>query len=112
MKARNKVTGEVVSNFGWSKEYGTISYIGADGVLHNYFGRAEDWEVLDESEVDWAAYRREAAKAAMQGILSGGADWQSTLTECREDGRCEYPSEIANFAVACADALIKQLQEK
>ena len=61
---------------------------------------------------DWDAYRREAAKAAMQGILSGGADWQGTLTECREDGRCEYPSEIANFAVACADELIKQLKEK
>lgn len=61
---------------------------------------------------DWAAYRREAAKAAMQGILSGGADWQETLTECRNDGRCEYTSEIANFAVACADALIEKLQEK
>lgn len=70
----------------------------------------ECFDLWEES--DWSAFRREAAKAAMQGILSGGADWQGTLTECREDGRCEYPSEIANFAVACADALIKQLKEK
>jgi hypothetical protein len=102
MKARNKVTGEVVSNFGWSKEYGTISYIGADGLLHNYSGLATDWEVLDESETDWAAYRREAAKEAMLKMLMCDFD-----TDAYPD-----PQEICGMAVLYADELIKQLQGK
>jgi hypothetical protein len=104
MKARNKQTGEVVSNFGWSKEYGTISYIGADGVLHNYSGRAEDWEVLDESEVDWAAYRMEAAKDILCAMLSG---------DQVGDGKYYHTfKQIAQDAVVCADELIAKLQGK
>lgn len=102
MKARNKVTGEVVSKFGWSKEYGTISYIGADGFLHNYSGRAEDWEILDESETDWDAYRREAAKEAMLKMLMRDFD-----TDAYPD-----PQEICGMAVLYADELIAKLKEK
>lgn len=101
MKARNKVTGEVVSNFGWSKEYGTISYIGADGLLHNYSGRAEDWEILDESETDWAAYRREAAKDILCAIIYRGI----LANEA-------YLMGYVNAAVEYADALIAKLKEK
>lgn len=101
MKARNKVTGEVVSNFGWSKEYGTISYIGADGLLHNYSGLATDWEVLDESETDWAAYRMEAAKDILCALL-------------QKDGPRGYSwwtvEQAAQTSVKQADELIKVLR--
>lgn len=102
MKARNKVTGEVVSNFGWSKEYGTISYIGADGLLHNYSGLATDWEVLDESEVDWAAYRREAAKDLLCAMV------RRTGISFNQHGR----ELVVKTAIEYADELIKELQEK
>ena len=107
MKARNKVTGEVVSNFGWSKDYGTISYIGADGFLHNYSGRAEDWEIFDESETDWDAYRREAAKDIVCAILATGLE----QTDDKDKHFYSF-EELATASVAWADTLIKKLQEK
>ncbi|MBO7684904.1 MAG: hypothetical protein J6Y20_04520 [Lachnospiraceae bacterium] len=101
MKARNKVTGEVVSNFGWSKEYGTISYIGADGLLHNYSGLATDWKILDESETDWDAYRREAAKDILCTLLREGIGIGYNMAE-----------STAGLAVKYTDALIAKLKEK
>lgn len=63
----------------------------------------------EDDTFDWASFRREAAKDAMCGILSAGNDWQHLLTENRHNGDCSYPAEIAQFAIACADGLIKQL---
>lgn len=103
MKARNKVTGEVVRNFGWSKEYGTISYIGADGCLHNYSGQAEDWEILDESETDWAEYRREAAKDMACSIV------HSDIATARGE---DFIKNVVRVSIDFADELIKQLQSK
>ena len=61
--------------------------------------------------VDWEAYRAEAAKAAMQGIIMNG-DW--LLTDEYKDGYKAHavhptPLSIARFAIACADALIAEL---
>ena len=74
-----------------------------------------DMEIVDESpSVDWDAFRGEAAKAAMQGILASGDDgWRLTLAEgYKPEEKHSYPIGIARFAIACADELIKQLKEE
>ena len=48
----------------------------------------------------------------MSGMMANADFWQQIWSENRVDGRCDYPSEIAHFAVACADELIKQLKEQ
>lgn len=67
-----------------------------------------------EEEKHWQEVREKAAIAAMQGtitLLSG--DFQ-TFKYVVEDGftgkQRTLPNEIAEFAVACADALVKQLK--
>ena len=68
-------------------------------------------EIVDESpSVDWNAFRREAAKDAMTGMMANADFWQQVWSHNRVNGRCDYPSEIAHFAIACADELIKALQ--
>ena len=63
-------------------------------------------------EPDWSAFRRETAKAAMEGILASGDGWSLTLAECYNPAeKHSYPIGIARFAIACADELIKQLKE-
>ena len=105
MKAKVIKTGEVVEVV---QDFG--NYL---EVARNLEQSQRIWK-LDELDLDyeyWAAFRKEAAKEAMNGILSGGEQWQSVLTENRHNGDCSYPAEIAQFAIACADELIKQLRE-
>lgn len=73
-----------------------------------------DMEIIDYHSVDWADFRREVAKVAMQGILASGADgWSLTLAEgYKPEEKHSYPIGIARFAIACADELIKQLKEE
>lgn len=61
--------------------------------------------------IDWGAVRVEAAKDAMSGMMANADFWQHIWSENRVDERCDYPSEIAHFAIACADELIKQLRD-
>ena len=81
-----------------------------------FFGDELDFNIEKEhdinSENDWSAFRREAAKAAMEGILASGDGWSETLAEGYKTAeKHSYPIGIARFAVACADELIKQLKE-
>lgn len=61
---------------------------------------------------DWEKFRREAAKDAMTGMMANADFWHQVWSHNRVNGRCDYPSEIAHLAIACADELIKQLKEK
>ena len=60
--------------------------------------------------IDMELFRMEAAKDAMNGMLSAPQFWQNVWSHNRVNGKCDYPSEIAHFAIACADELIKQLK--
>ena len=77
-------------------------------------GFLNPYEQYEEDCYDWADFRREAAKAAMQGILASGDDgWSLTLAEgYKPEEKHSYPIGIARFAIACADELIKQLKEE
>ena len=103
MKARNKKTGEVVTSFGISKEWGVASYIDSANTLRFSTPLDGEWEMIgeDESEpVDWSSFRREAAKDAMCQLIGMG----------RDDGYKYSPGEVATYAIVYADELIRQLQ--
>lgn len=48
MKARNTKTGDVVSNFGISKEFGTVSYIDSKGKVRFSVPLDGEWEIINE----------------------------------------------------------------
>lgn len=109
MKARIKKTGEVIE------------------VARNKYGRYVDencieysLESLDfgnEEDEHWQDVRERAAIAAMQGTITilGGNDryaFRDVVVEGFHGEKRTFPNEIADFAVACADALIEQLKKK
>lgn len=103
MKAKVIKTGEVV------EVYQTpTNWVSEDLNKIRFFEESE----LDFEFVDWDKFRREAAKAAMQGILASGDDgWSLTLAEgYKPEEKHSYPIGIARFAIACADELIKALR--
>lgn len=74
MKAKNLKTGEVVTDFAVSKEFGTVSYIDSHGVLR--FGNPCDgeWKIIIEGSnggFDWVRYRNDAAKEVLCSLLNG-----------------------------------------
>lgn len=67
-------------------------------------------EGFDEA---YNSLRNQAAIAAMQGtitILSNRTTFTDIVVEGFRGGKKTYPNEIAQFSVACADALIEQLK--
>ena len=62
--------------------------------------------------IDMELFRMEAAKDAMNGMLSAPQFWQNVWSYNPVNGKCNYPRQIALFAIACADELIKQLKEE
>ncbi len=103
MKARNTKTGEIVTSFSISKEWGTASYIDSTNTLRFSTPFDGEWEIIDESEpVDWSAFRREAAKDFISGMLANVSPAANQWTT----------PEIVTAAVEIADELIKQLKQE
>lgn len=67
---------------------------------------------LDFSAIDWEQRRYELAKAAMQGILSDEEEVRYACSEAdyKKGEVRTIPKSIAQFAIACADALINELK--
>lgn len=106
MKARNTKTGEIVTHFGYSKEWGTVSFVDQSGILRHANYESGTWEIIDDGDgVDWDAFRREAAKDILCAIL------RSNQTDDNDKPFRTF-EDLAKCSVACADELIKQLQEK
>ena len=64
---------------------------------------------------DWNHYRIQAAIAAMQGTITllGSSDsFADVVVEGYNGKEKTYPKEIAQFAVACANALVEELKKK
>lgn len=108
MKARVKSTGVLVDviprlniNSQHSKDY---LYVCGNMV----FKECE----LDFSAIDWEQRRYELAKAAMQGILSDEEEVRYACSEAdyKKGEVRTIPKSIAQFAIACADALINELK--
>jgi len=62
--------------------------------------------------IDWEQRRYEIAKDAMSGILSDehNVEYASLATEYSENEKHTCPKAISRYAIACADALIKELK--
>lgn len=107
MKARNKKTGEVVTSFGISKEWGTASYIDSTNTLRFSTPLDGEWEIIDDFDpVDWSSFRREAAKDILPAMINwrriNGAGANILISK----------EEATKLAIEYADELIKQLKEK
>ena len=71
---------------------------------------------MNENE-HWQDIRERAAIAAMQGTItilssSDRGAFRDIVTEGFRGDKKTYPNEIAEFAVACANSLIKELKKK
>lgn len=73
MKAKNNKTGEVVTDFAFSKEFGTVSYIDNHGVLRFGSPRDGEWKIIEDNDSgsDWLKYRNDAAKDILCALLNG-----------------------------------------
>lgn len=119
MKARIRKTGEIVDVY-HETQHSTPKMIYKESVLVNSRMWAEDeLELLTNNEEDayWQDVRERAAIAAMQGTITIlGSNDRSAFREIVVEGfsrdKKTYPNEIAEFAVACADELIKLLKEQ
>ena len=61
--------------------------------------------------IDWEQRRYELAKSAMNGILSDENEVGYACSDVKygENEKHTIPKAIAQYAVACADALIEEL---
>ena len=67
-----------------------------------------------DNKIDWEQRRYEIAKDAMVGIIANSHDKDYRVRErysSYDSWRKEYPDEIAETAVAIADALIAELKK-
>ena len=114
MKARIIETGEEITIIGISKEWGTAQYYGSDGIYRQRTFHDRELKLLDttESPIDWEQRRYEIAKEAMSGILGDEncVGYASVAAEYSENEKHTYPTAVSRYAVACADALIKELK--
>jgi len=100
MKARVKHTGEWITVNPCNDGFYDVG-------THDIY---EPDELEFAAEFDWQSFRRDAAKDAMTGMMANADFWKQVWSHNRVNGRCDYPSEIAHFAISCADELIKALQ--
>lgn len=124
-------TGEIVEVLSYSAPLGTtrsksdsVSYIDSKGGEHpSEKGKNFFWdfiEVADEKDftnkpgIDLEQRRYELAKSAMNGILSDEDEVEYACSEATygKDENHLIPNAIAQFAVACADALIAELKKE
>lgn len=103
MRAKNNKTGEIVTNFNWSKEFGTASYVDGNGSLCVKSLNEGEWTIIDEdNDFDMDSFRRETAKDIMVAIVQSDSYFASTSTW----------EQIARRSILLADELIKQLNER
>lgn len=109
MKARIRKTGEVIEVA--RNKYGR--YVDENCIEYNL----ESLEFDNEEDEYWQDVRERAAIAAMQGTInilsnSDRTAFNDIVVDGFRGNKHTYPYEIADFAVACADALIEQLKKK
>lgn len=109
MEARIKKTGEIIEVT--RNKYGL--YVDENCVGYSL----DDLDFGNEEDEHWQDIRERAAIAAVQGTIamlnnSNGYAFREVVVEGYKGEEKTYPKEIAQFAVACADALIEELKKK
>lgn len=110
MKARVRATGEIIN----VADYARVTLDRCDSYGNPIELSFDEVEIFQErsDNIDWEQRRYELAKAAMQGILSNETEVNYACSEAdykKEEVRT-VPKSIAQFAIACADALINKLK--
>lgn len=120
MKARIRKTGEIVDVFSFNSHdkyrstHDYVSYTDSAGTKHcgYYLNFYFDFKPIDDP-INWEQRRFELAKSAMQGIVSNEDEVEYAYLEASYgEGKHMIPKAIAQFAIACADALIEELKKK
>lgn len=127
MKAKIRKTGEIVDVICYSGSpnrrsdiLDCVNYIDSQGVEHaesnhlNYYWDFEPIEITTDEH--WQEVRERAAIAALQGTITilGSSDryaFRDIVVEGYNGKEKTYPKEIAQFAAACADAIIEELKK-
>ena len=122
MKAKIKKTGEIVNVSCMMADYGRSQQEMFDVYIESTFLNArtftkDELEFISTEDEHWQNIRERAAIAAMQGTIHilGSSDryaFREVVVEGYSGNEKTYPKEIAEFAVACADALIEELKKK
>ena len=115
MKAKIKATGEIIN----IASYARIALEQCDSYGKPIELKPEEVELIQEPTENehWQDVRERAAIAAMQGtitILSNSDRYAfiDIVVKGFRGDKKTYPNEIADFAVACAESLIKELKKK
>lgn len=115
MKAKIKKTGEILELASYAK----LTFNACNSYGDPITLAPEEVELIQDTTEDeyWQDVRERATIAAMQGTMSilGNSDrtaFREIVVEGYSGSEKTYPKEIAEFAVACADALIEQLKKK
>lgn len=111
MKVRVKETGEIIN----IADYARVTLDKCDSYGNPIELSFDDVEILQErsDNIDWEQRRYELAKAAMQGILGNEKEinFACSGAEYKENEIHTVPKAVAQYATACADALIEQLKK-
>ena len=124
MKKRLRKTGEVVDVITYSNPYCSerddmdcVSYIDSKGIEHhserglNLWWDFEDVEEVLNTEIDWEQRRFDIAKSCINGIL-GNDEMVDLANDAGRRKNCrDIPTNVAELAVAFADALIVELKK-
>lgn len=110
MKARVKSTGvlvDVTPQLNINSQHNNNYLCVCDNMVY----RECELDFFSET-IDWEQRRYELAKAAMQGILSDNTVFSYACSEAdyKKGEIHTIPKGIAQFAIACADALINELK--
>lgn len=110
MKARVRATGEIIN----IADYARVTLDRCDSYGNPIELSFDEVEIFQErsDNIDWEQRRYELAKAAMQGILSDEEEVRYACSEAdyKKVEVRTIPKSIAQFAIACADALINELK--
>ncbi len=113
MKARVIKTGEIIDVI---PEVNPNAVSASDVLYTSDYRTYKGWEldfVNIQNSIDWEQRRYEIAKSAIQGILSNQHQVDYALSEVDYgDGKHTCPIAFAQYAMACADVLVKELKKK
>lgn len=125
MKKRIRKTGEIVDVISYNKYTSTarnseldwVSYVDSKGMEHehekrlNIYWDFEDVEEVLSTDVDWEQRRYDIAKNCIIGIL-GNDEMVDLAKNAGLKKNCRYiPTNVAEMAVAFADALIAEMKK-
>ena len=125
MKKRIRKTGEIVDVISYNKYTSTarnseldwVSYVDSKGMEHehekglNIYWDFEDVEEVLSIDIDWEQRRFDIAKSCINGIL-GNDEMVDLANDAGRKKNCrDIPTNVAEMAVAFADALIAVLKK-